>query len=131
MNINEANASSRGLVVSALQPDGTYLHRPACFLLPTPDGFAWIEPAFYDVEPLSAPAFHRWAGQATYLGNGEWALKGELTSFDGQLSPYRSEDADLVGNALEWWLKTWLPRDGRSIAELRAQILALDPEALA
>jgi hypothetical protein len=51
----------RKAAVIIIDSDGYAAMRPALFVYPTPDGFAWVEPAYR--EPVqSRPAFYRVAG---------------------------------------------------------------------
>lgn len=60
------------------------MRRPAVMVWRTPDGFAWLEPSYYDPEPLSAPAFHRITGTVEeaqgglYLRSPEWTMAAAL-----------------------------------------------------
>lgn len=58
--------------------------RPAVLVWRTPDGFAWLEPSYYDESPPPAPAFHRITGTVEeaqgglYLRSPEWMLAAAL-----------------------------------------------------
>jgi hypothetical protein len=60
------------------------MRRPAIMVWRTPDGFAWLEPSYYDPAPISAPAFHRITGTVEeahgglYLRSAEWTMAAAL-----------------------------------------------------
>lgn len=122
----------KGIVVGIDMPDGTRMYRPACFLFDTEDGFAWIEPSYFD-PPCSAPAVHAIRG-------GTWSFSPDVVGFEGSIGsdpvegdmqPYRRElDEPVIGRALTWWLDEFLPSSGKTIAELRleaAEVFGLQP----
>jgi hypothetical protein len=122
----------RGIVIGLDMPDGKRMYRPACFLFDTADGFAWIEPSYFD-PPVSAPAIHEVTG-------GAWSFSADVVGFEGRIGadavegdmqPYRPEiDGPVIGEALDWWLREFLPQSGKTIAELRleaAEVFRLNP----
>lgn len=85
-----------------LAPHSTQ-RRPAIMVWRTPDGFAWLEPSYYDPAPIPAPAFHRITGPVDeaegglYLRSPEWTLAAALPAD-------RADDPEIsaaIGYALE------------------------------
>lgn len=70
-------------MILLLGTDST-MRRPAIMVWRTPDGFAWLEPSYYDPAPIPAPAFHRITGTVEeahgglYLRSPEWTMAAAL-----------------------------------------------------
>lgn len=109
---------------------GEVTTRPALFVYTTPDGFAWVEPAYLEPVP-SREAFHRVRARLTMLPGG-FSAEGE----DGRgyvVAPLDSlEDgagADLV--AVCAWAEEEIRRAGRTLDEERDRVRLLLGDELA
>jgi hypothetical protein len=98
--------------------------RPAALAFLTPDGAAWVEPAYLFPEPVTMPAFHRVIGSVSDQAEGF-----TVTTADGQAytfnPPKRGHDDDESSCALA--LADWsdlLVELGRSESEEHAAIAA-------
>lgn len=99
--------------------------RPAAFVFDVPGGLAWVEPSYADPAGSASPAFHRRAG--TFTAPGKMAGAG----FEVEVLPYEpGQDADLVGDALEWF-SGWLKTEGRTWAQERERVRGMLGDALA
>lgn len=82
------------------------LIRPAAFVYQTADGLAWIEPSVADPQGAATPALHFRAGQLIdEPGGGVRVVESGVV-----VLPY-GDDADLIGDALEWFAR-WLSDTG-------------------
>lgn len=119
--LSQATAEHPGWLIFLDKEDGRQSVRPAVFVFDTPTGFLWIEPGYYN-EPgtNSAPQMHQIDAVVTQASRSGWRFVG---SQSGAVLRYDfGEDADLVGDCLEWFLNEFLPGQERTLAELRASI---------
>lgn len=80
------------------------LVRPAAFVYQTADGLAWIEPSFADPFGAASSALHFRAGTMEDEPGGGVRVGGLV------VLPYQ-DDADLVGDALDWFAR-WVADSG-------------------
>lgn len=113
-----------GAVIVITDASGTAF-RPAAFVFDVPGGLAWVEPSYADPAGAASPAFHRRAGSFT-----AWNAIESTGAKLGVLPYAPGEDADLVGDGLEWFA-AWLTAEGRTWAEERERVRAMLGEALA
>ncbi len=112
-----------GAVIAITSPGGATMFRPAAFVFDAPGGLAWVEPSYADPWGAATPALHVF--QATREAWNAFVLA------DGRrlgVLPY-ADDADLVGDGLEWF-RDWLRAEGRTWQQERARVLALIEGAL-
>jgi hypothetical protein len=119
--LSTGTASHPGWLVFIDDEGSRQFVRPAVFVFETPTGFLWIEPGFYN-EPgtNSAPQMHSIDAVVTQERPGRWSFAGERS---GSVLRYDfGEDADLVGDCLEWFANEFLPGQKKTLAELRASV---------
>ncbi len=119
--LSKATASHPGWIIFIYQDSGRPMARPAAFVFNTPNGFLWIEPGYYN-EPgtNSSPQLHIVEAIIEQSSSERWTFSGKRT---GAIEKYGiGEDADIVGDALEWFATKFLPSQPKTLAQLRSAI---------
>jgi len=102
-----------------LTQDGHEMWRPAAFVYDVPGGIAWVEPSYADPYGAASPALHVRRGERTAATRFEGpGFKVEVIAYTPGL------DADLVGDALEWYAG-WLTAEGRTWHDERERVRAM------
>lgn len=105
--------------IIAISGAGGLSFRPAAFAFDTPDGMAWVEPAYADPAGAGSQAFHRRQGERQAWNR--WAGEGWAI----EVLPYTPGlDEDLVGDALAWFAD-WLKAERRTMADERERVRQL------
>lgn len=119
--LSEATAAHPAWIVFIRRGTDRPMARPAAFVFDTPTGFLWIEPGYYN-EPgtNSSPQIHMIDAIVEQSSIERWTFAGART---GAIEKYEiGEDADIVGDALEWFATRFLPSQPESLSELRIAV---------
>lgn len=103
--------------------------RPAALVYPTPDGAAWVEPAYLFPEPSPMPAFHRVYGEVEDQGEGftVTGTDGQVTRFLPATRAHDDDDGSCMAALADW--SDELVAQGRTEEEEHAGVAAeLDAE---
>lgn len=125
MQDHEAIASSwtTGALVFVYIPGSSEaLVRPAAFVFPGDGQLTWVEPAYADPSGSPGQSLHTRTGQLQPAPGGGIEV---LEDSGGRIVvlPY-GDDADLVGDSLEWFAD-YLAGSGRTFEEERAAVREL------
>lgn len=124
-NLKDGTRDWLGAVIIISGEDGGAVARPAAFVFDVPGGLAWVEPSYADPMGAASPSFHRREGERE-----SWnTIKAGSASVSAL--PYEpAEDADLVGDALDWFAD-WMKAEGRTWAQERERVREMLGDSLA
>ena len=128
MQDHEAIASSwdTGALVFIYSPGSSKAFiRPAAFIYPGEGVLTWVEPSYADPSGSPGNALHTREGELVPApGGGIEVIEASRERL--VVLPY-GDDADLVGQALEWFAD-YLKGSGRTFEKERAEVRALITE---
>lgn len=120
----------RNAWVVIIWPNGTIMSRPGLFVFPTPDGFAWVEPAYLEPSP-SRSAFHRAYGTIKMTSDGFIVENEDGTTYSVEPLPAPEQGVASDCVAACAWGQAQIKEAGKTMDQERDALRKLLREDLA